>query len=87
MEIIIGIMLLIGAFALGQNTADQEAARNRERLEGEIVVQSSEDGVVPQDCRYRVNGPIQRDLTAPYSHQRLHERAGSRDRKGASRHD
>ena len=77
MEAVIGVILLIGAFALGQTTADQEAAETRARLEREPVVESSEDGLVPQGCRYRVDGPVQRDLTVPYSRQRSSDGAGS----------
>ena len=69
MEVVIGVILLIGAFALGQTTADQQAAEAPARLEREPVVESSEDGLVPQGCRYRIDGPIQRDLTVPYSRQ------------------
>jgi len=76
-EVVIGVILLIGAFALGHTTADQEATETRARLERERVVESSEDGFVPQGCRYRVNGPVQRDLTVPYSRQRSSDGAGS----------
>ncbi|MCP4304489.1 MAG: hypothetical protein GY788_06350 [bacterium] len=77
MEVVIGVILLIGSFALGQTTADQEAAETRARLEREQAVESLENGCVPQDCRYRVNGPVQRDLTVPYSRQRSSDGAGS----------
>ncbi len=77
MEVVIGVILLIGAFALGHTTADQDAAETRARLEREQVVESLEDGFVPQGCRYRVNGPVQRDLTVPYSPQRSSDGAGS----------
>ena len=70
MEVVIGIMLLMGALALGQTTADREAEKTRADIEGEHVVESLKDGFVPRDCRYRVNGPVQRDLTVPYSRQR-----------------
>ena len=76
MEVAIGVVLLIGAFALGQTTADQQAAETRARLEREPVVESSGDGLVPQGCRYRVDGPVQRDLTVPYSRQRSGDGAG-----------
>ncbi len=35
MEIVIGVILLVGAFALGHNTADQEALNAQARLENE----------------------------------------------------
>ena len=35
MEIVIGVILLVGAFALGHNTADQEALQAQARLENE----------------------------------------------------
>jgi hypothetical protein len=59
-EIVIGVVLLIGAFALGQTTADQKAAESRARLEREQLVASSQDGFIPKGCRYRVSGPVQR---------------------------
>ena len=71
MEIVIGAMLLIGAFALGQTTAHQDAPDPRGVLADAEIVRSSEVGVVPQGCRYRIDGPVQRDLTLPYSRQRL----------------
>ncbi len=70
MEVVIGVMLLIGAFSLGHTTAE-DAAETRTRLEREQIVESSEDGFVPQGCRYRVNGPVQRDLTVPYARSRV----------------
>ena len=79
MEVVVGVILLIGAFALGHTTADQEAAETRARLEREQVVESLEDGFVAQGCRYRVNGPVQRDLTVPYSRQRSNDGAGSEE--------
>ena len=75
MEVVIGVILLIGAFALGHTTADQDAAETRARLEREQVVESSEDGFVPQGYRYRLNGPVQRNLTVPYARQGSNERA------------
>ena len=77
MEPVIGVMLLIGAFALGHTTADQEAAETRARLERERVVESLEDGFVPQGCRYLVGGPVQRDLTVPYNRQHSRDGTGS----------
>ena len=77
MEVIIGVMLLIGAFALGHTTADQEAVETRVHLEREPVVESLEDGLIPQGCRYRVNGPVQRDLTVPYRRHGSNDGAGS----------
>ena len=67
MEAVIAVILLIGAFALGHTTAAQEAAATRAHLERETVIDSSEEGLVPQGCRYRVDGPVHRDLTVPYS--------------------
>ncbi len=83
MEVVIGVILLIGAFALGHTTADQEATETRARLEREQVVESPENGFVPQGCRYRVNGPVQRNLAVPYIRQRSNERAGSKQTKVA----
>ncbi len=77
MEVVIGVMLLIGAFSLGQTIADQDTMETPARQKGEQVVEFSEDGFVPQGCRYRVNGPVQRDLTVPYSRQRWSDGAGS----------
>ena len=79
MEVVIGVILLIGAFALGHTTADQEAAETRARLEREQVVESPKAGFVPQGCRYRVKGPVQRDLTVSYSRQRSNDGAGSEE--------
>ena len=87
MEIVIGVVLLIGAFALGQTTADQETAERRTRLEGDQLVTSLRDGFAPQGCRYRVGGPVQRDLTLPYSRQRLNDRVCSTETKVALRND
>ena len=71
MEVLIGVILLIGAFALGNSTADQETgAGTRSNLEGEQVVVSFQDEFIAQDCRFRTDGPVQRDLTVPYSRQR-----------------
>ena len=67
MEVVIGVILLIGAFALGHTTADQEAAQTRTHLEHEKTMDVLEDGFVAQGCRYRLSGPVQRDLTLPYS--------------------
>ncbi len=77
MEVVIGIMLLMGALALGQTTADREGVQTRAGLEGGHVVESLKDGFVPRDCRYRVNGPVQRDLTVPYAPQGSNDGAGS----------
>ena len=71
MEIVIGVMLLIGAFALGQTTAHQNPPDPRGVLAEADVVYSSEVGLVPQGCRYRIDGPVQRDLTLPYNRQGL----------------
>ena len=87
MEIVIGVILLIGAFALGHNTADQEAANARARLDASKRKRPSQDGFLSQDCRYRVYGPVQRDLTVPYSRQRRAERTGSDSTRVAYRGD
>ena len=79
MEVVIGVILLIGAFALGHTTADQDAAETRASVEREQVVESLEDGFIAQDCRYRVNGPVQRDLAVPYIRQRSNDGAGSKE--------
>ena len=79
MEIVIGVVLLIGAFALGQTTADREAAESQARLEREQRVASSEDGFLPQGCRYRLNGPVQRNLAVPYIRQRSNDGTGSEE--------
>ena len=67
MDVVIGVVLLIGAFALGHTTADQESAQTRTHLEPEKARDVFEDGFVAQGCRYRLGGPVQRDLTLPYS--------------------
>jgi hypothetical protein len=77
MEIVIGVILLVGAFALGHHAADEEAEQARARLEGEKAVAVADDGLVPQRCRYRASGPIRRDLTVPYSQQRLAAKTAS----------
>ena len=79
MEVVIGVILLIGAFALGHTTADQEAAETRARLEREQVVESPENGFVPQGCRYRLKGPVQRNLAVPYIRQRSNDGRGSKE--------
>jgi hypothetical protein len=76
MEVVIGVMLLIGAFVLGQNTADPDVAETRVRLEREQVVEPLKDGSVHQGCRYRVDGPVQRNLTVPFGRQRSSDGAG-----------
>ena len=87
MEVVIGVILLVGAFALGHNVADQNAGQTPAQLEGEQAVQVADDGLVPQRCRYRASGPVQRDLTVPYSQQRLAFRTGSGSTKVALRND
>ena len=77
MEIVIAVILLVGAFALGHNTADQEALNAQARLDNEQAEATADNGFLSQDCRYRVSGTVQRDLTAPYSRQRRAERTGS----------
>ena len=85
MEIVIGAMLLIGAFALGQTTAHQNAPDPRGVLAEAEIVRSSEVGLVPQGCRYRIDGPVQRDLTLPYNRQRLGVVARSKEAGSACR--
>jgi hypothetical protein len=87
MEVVIGVILLVGAFALGHHAADEEAAQARARLESEQEVMVAGNGSVPQRCRYRASGPVQRDLTVPYSQQRLAFRTGSGSTKVALRND
>jgi hypothetical protein len=78
-EVVIGVILLIGAFALGHSSADHEAAENRSVFEGNQVVESPDDGTVPQGCRYRVDGPTQRDLTLPYARQESNDSFGAKE--------
>lgn len=85
MEIVIGALLLIGAFALGQTTAQQNAPDPRGLLADAEIVHSSEVGLVPQGCRYRSDGPVQRDLTLPYNRQRLGVAASSKEAGSACR--
>ena len=87
MEIVIGVILLVGAFALGHNTADQEALQAQARLESEQAEATADNGFLSQDCRYRVSGPVQRDLTVPYSRQRRAVRTGSDSTRVAYRGD
>jgi hypothetical protein len=87
MEIVIGVILLVGAFALGHNTADQEALQAQARLESEQAEATADNGFLSQDCRYRVSGTVQRDLTVPYSRQRRAERTGSDSTRVAYRGD
>jgi hypothetical protein len=86
-EVVIGVILLIGAFALGHTTADQDAEETRARLEREQVVESLEDGFVALGCRYRVNGPVQRDLTVPYARQGSNDGAGSEETRVGLRNE
>ncbi|MCP3878914.1 MAG: hypothetical protein GY701_11070, partial [Sulfitobacter sp.] len=72
----IGVMLLIGAFVLGQNTADPDVAENGAHVGGEQIVEALKDGSVHQGCRYRVDGPVQRNLTVPFGRQRSSDGAG-----------
>jgi len=87
MEVVIGVILLVGAFALGHHAADEEAVQARARLESEQEVMVAGDGFVPQRCRYRASGPVQRDLTVPYSQQRLAAKTASGSGRGAYRND
>jgi hypothetical protein len=83
MEIVIGVILLVGAFALGHNTADQDTTQ----AAGDQSVAASEESFLSKDCRYRFSGPVQRDLTLPYSRQRRAERTGSGSTRVAYRDD
>jgi hypothetical protein len=87
MEIVIGVILLVGAFALGHNTADQEALQAQARLESEQAEATADNVFLSQDCRYRVSGTVQRDLTVPYSRQRRAEQTGSDSTRVAYRGD
>jgi hypothetical protein len=83
MEVVIGVILLVGAFALGHNAADQGATRSAD----DQSVAASQESFLSTDCRYRSSGPLQRDLTLPYSRQRLAERTGSGSTRVAYRGD
>jgi hypothetical protein len=83
MEVVIGVILLVGTFALGHNTADQDATR----AAGDQSVAASQESFLSKDCRYRLSGPVQRDLTLPYSRQRLLERTDSGSTRVAYRGD
>ena len=87
MEVVIGVILLVGAFAFGHHAADEEAAQARARLENEQEVMVAEDGLVPQRCRYRASGPVLRDLTVPYSQQRLAAKTATGSARVAYRGD
>ena len=87
MEVVIGVILLVGAFALGHHAADEETAQAQTRLESEQAVVVGEHGFVPQGCRYRTSGPVQRDLTVPYSQQRLSAKTASGSTRVAYRGD
>jgi hypothetical protein len=84
MEVVIGVILLVGAFALGHHAADDEAEQARARLENKQKVMVADDGFVPQRCRFRASGPVQRDLTVPYSQQRLGAKTASGPTRVAS---
>ena len=49
---------------------DHCAARRGEPAGREQIVESSEARFFTQDCRYRVDGPVQRNLTVPFRRQR-----------------
>ena len=87
MEIVVGAILLIGAFALGHATADPETAETQASLELEQTVLPFEDGVITQGCRFDDDGPVSRDLTLPYIRQRLDGAAPSATTTGNCRHD
>ena len=83
MEVVIGVILLVGAFALGHNAADQGASRGA----GDQSVTAAQESFLSTDCRYRLSGPVLRDLTLPYSRQRLAGRTGSDSTRVAYRGD
>jgi hypothetical protein len=83
MEVVIGVILLVGAFALGHNTADQDPTRSAD----DQRVTAAQENFLSADCRYRLSGPVQRDLTLPYSRQRLAERTGPGSTRVAYRGD
>jgi hypothetical protein len=83
MEVVIGVILLIGAFALGQDAVDQAATGGA----GDQSVAASQESFLSTDCRYRSSGPVQRDLTLPFSRQRLAEQTGSGSTRVAFRGD
>ena len=83
MEVVIGVILLVGAFALGHNAADQDATRGA----SDQSVTAAQESFLSTDCRYRLRGPVQRDLTLPYSRPRLAERTGSGSTRVAYRGD
>jgi hypothetical protein len=87
MEVVIGVILLVGAFALGHHAADEEAVQARARLEDEQEVMVADDGLIPQRCRYGASGPVQRDLTVPYGQQRLGAKTASGSTRVAYRGD
>ena len=87
MEILVGTILLIGAFTLGHVTADPETAETQASLEHEQTASSFEVGVIAQGCRYDDDGPVSKDLTLPYIRQRLDDAAASATTTGNCRND
>jgi hypothetical protein len=86
-ELIVGALLLIGGFTLGHVTADRETAETQASLEHEQTVSPFEDGVIAQACRFGDDGPVSRDLTLPYIHERLDDAPGSATTTGVCRRD
>ncbi len=62
---------------IAAQTAKQVIVQKVREAEREQVVEPSKDGSAHQGCRYRVDGPVQRNLTVPYSRQRSSDGAGS----------
>ena len=87
MEAAIALVLLIGAFALGHSTADQGVAETEVPVARESVIEPGYDNPAPQGCRYRVDGPVQRDLTLPYTHPQSNDRAGAKETRVACCYD
>jgi hypothetical protein len=83
MEIVIGVILLVGACALGHSTGDQDTTR----APGDQSVADVQESFLSTDCRYRLSGPVQRDLTLPYGRQRRAEQTGSGSTQVAYRGD
>ena len=83
MEVVIGVILLVGAFALGHSAADQDSLRGAD----DRSVAASQESFPSTDCRYCLRGPVQRDLTLPFSRQGLAERTGFGSTRVAYRGD
>jgi len=76
-EAVIALILLIGAFALGHSAADQGLAETEAPVARESVVDPGYDDSATQGCRYRIDGPVQRDLTLPHTRHPSTDRTGS----------